>query len=147
MASVQKQREQLQRAKAARVSSAELREYLDTLSGCEAEVKVILVGDSGERSLLLPREALERTIEVLEALGDGQEPSVLPMAKELSTGDVASLLGVSRQYVVRLIDDGRLPCRKVGNRRRVRIEEALRFLREDNRRRTQRLRDDMVAAG
>ena len=69
------------------------------------------------------------------------------MAKELSTGEIASLLGVSRQYVVRLIDDGRLPCRRVGNRRRVRSDEALRYLREDNRRRAQRLRDEMDETG
>ncbi len=147
MASVQEQREQLQRAKAARSAATELQEYLDSLPLSEPEVKVILASGSGERSFVLPRAALDRTIEVLESLGDGQEPSVLPMVKELSTGDVASLLGVSRQYVVRLIDDGRLPCRKVGNRRRVRVDEALRYLREDNRRRAQRLRDEMAEIG
>lgn len=147
MASVQEQRDQLQRAKAARSAAVELQEYLDSLSLSEPEVKVILASGLGERSFVLPRAALDRTIEVLEALGDGQEPSVLPMAKELSTGEVANLLGVSRQYVVRLIDDGRLPCRKVGNRRRVRVDEALRYLREDNRRRARRLREEIAKAG
>jgi excisionase family DNA binding protein len=112
----------------------------------EDDVKVVLVDAVGERSLVVPRVALDRTVEILNSLGDGQEPSVLPMAKELSTGEVASLLGVSRQYVVRLIDDGRLPCRKLGNRRRVRVDEALRYLREDTGRRAQRLRDEMVEA-
>jgi len=147
MASVQEQREQLQRAKGARSAATELQEYLDSLPPSDPEVKVILAGGSRERSFVIPRAALDRTIEVLESLGDGQEPSVLPMVKELSTGDVASLLGVSRQYVVRLIDDGRLPCRKVGNRRRVRVGEALRYLREDNRRRAQRLRNEMAETG
>jgi excisionase family DNA binding protein len=147
VASVQEQREQLQRAKTARSAAIELQDYLDSLPPRESEVKVILAGGSGERSFVLPRAALDRTIEVLKSLGDGQAPSVLPMVKELSTGDVASLLGVSRQYVVRLIDDGRLPSRKVGNRRRVRVDEALRYLREDNRRRAQRLRDEMAETG
>lgn len=146
MASVPEQREQLQRAKVARGAAVELQECLDALSDAEYEVKAVLAWGSGERSLVLPRAALDRMVEVLESLGDGQEPSVLPMAKELSTGEVATLLGVSRQYVVRLIDEGRLPFRRVGNRRRVRIDEALRYLRDDNRRRAERLRAEMARA-
>ena len=146
VASVQEQRKQLQGAKSARSAAAELQQYVDSLPSGEREVKLIVTDGSNEGSLVLPRVALDRLIEILESLGDGQEPSVLPMAKELSTGDVAALLGVSRQYVVRLIDDGRLPCRKVGNRRRVRIDEALRHLREDNQKRALRLRDEMLDA-
>ncbi|MGH9116699.1 MAG: excisionase family DNA-binding protein [Acidimicrobiales bacterium] len=85
-------------------------------------------------------------VEVLEALGDGREPSVVPMAKELSTGEVASLLGVSRQYTVRLLDDGRLPYRRVGNRRRVQLRDALAYMREDNRRRVDGLREAAAAS-
>lgn len=147
MTSVQEQRKQLQRASEARTVAAELETYLEALASSEADVKVSLSGWAGDRVVTVPRVALDRLVEVLESLGDGQEPSVLPMAKELSTGEVANLLGVSRQYVVRLIDDGRLPCRKVGNRRRVRVDEALRYLREDNRRRAQRLRDEIAQAG
>jgi excisionase family DNA binding protein len=61
------------------------------------------------------------------------------MAKELSSGELASLLGVSRQYAVRLLDEGRLPFRRVGNRRRVRLSDAVCYLREDDRRRSDRL--------
>jgi len=107
----------------------------------DEELKAILIGSDGERTVTLPRAALGYLVEVLEALGDGREPSVVPMAKELSTGEVASLLGVSRQYTVRLLDDGRLPYRRVGNRRRVQLRDALAYLREDNRRRVEGLRD------
>jgi excisionase family DNA binding protein len=147
MTGVQEQRRQLQRAREARAAVADLEAYLEGLAASDADVKVSLPGWSGDRVVTVPRVALDRLVEVLGSLGDGQEPSVLPVAKELSTGDVANLLGVSRQYVVRLIDDGRLPCRKVGNRRRVRVDEALRYLREDNRRRAQGLRDVIAKAG
>lgn len=147
MTSVQEQRRQLQRAREAKSAAEELTVVLDALSSSEAEVKVSLPGPAGDRAIAVPRVALERLVEVLESLGDGQEPSVLPMAKELSTGEVASLLGVSRQYVVRLIDEGRLPCRMVGNRRRVRVDEALRYLRDDNRRRSQRLAEEIARTG
>ncbi len=147
MTSVQEQRRQLQRAREAKTAADDLTVVLDALPTSDADVKVSVPSPSGDRVVAVPRVALDRLVEVLESLGDGQEPSVLPMAKELSTGEVANLLGVSRQYVVRLIDDGRVPCRMVGNRRRVRVDEALRYLRDDNRRRAQRLREEIATAG
>lgn len=42
----------------------------------------------------------------------------------LSTGEAARLLGVSRQHVVDLCDDGRLPFSLVGTHRRVRQEDV-----------------------
>lgn len=38
----------------------------------------------------------------------------------LSTGDVAEILGVSRQHVVDLCDRGDLPCTRFGSHRRIR---------------------------
>jgi excisionase family DNA binding protein len=94
---------------------------------------------TGEQ-LLVPRRAAELLIELLEALGDGHDPSVLPVAMELSTGEVAALLGVSRQYVARLLDEGRIPSRRVGAHRRVLASDVLRYRRDDDRRRVRRLR-------
>jgi excisionase family DNA binding protein len=141
MASVAEQRKAVERARVAVVAAADLNSYLLSTEEGEQDMKLVVAGPGGDRVFAVPRAAVQRLVEVLEALGDGQEPSVVPMMKELSTGDVASLLGVSRQYVVRLIDEGRLPCRRVGNRRRVRLDEALRYLREDNQRRAGRLRE------
>jgi excisionase family DNA binding protein len=72
---------------------------------------------------------------------------VVPSDRELTTGDVASLLGVSRQYAVRLVDDGRLPSHRVGNRRRVFLTDALAYLRSDDQRRARRLRQVMAEGG
>ena len=141
MATRSEQRREIDRARVARVAARELEEFLRS-GDPNADVKVML---EGERRVLVPRRALELLAEALDALGDGQDPSVLPMAKELSTADVASLLGVSRQYVARLLDQGKIPFRRVGNRRRILVGDALAYLREDKRRRVERLGD--LAAG
>ncbi|MGH2703764.1 MAG: excisionase family DNA-binding protein [Actinomycetota bacterium] len=137
MTSMQEQRAAIQRPRLTQVAASELESFLK--SDDDEELKVTVAGRGGDRTVVVPRSAVEMLAEILEALGRGREPSVVPMAKELSTGEVASLLGVSRQYAVRLLDEGRLPFRRVGNRRRVRLRDAVRYLREDDRRRADRL--------
>jgi excisionase family DNA binding protein len=133
------QRRDIERARAARGAAGDLDRYLAGFTANDDEVKMVL--PDGGPMMVVPRRALELLVEILEAFGDGQDPSVLPMAKELSSGELAGLLGVSRQYAVRLLDDGRIPYRRVGNRRRVLVGDALRYLRDDNRRRVERFRD------
>jgi excisionase family DNA binding protein len=52
---------------------------------------------------------------------------LLPQKHELSTQDVAAFLNVSRPFVVKQIEAGRLPCRKVGRHRRVLFEDLLAY--------------------
>jgi len=53
------------------------------------------------------------------ALGQGRAVTVLPQNAELTTQEVADYLNASRPYVVKLIEEEKLPARKVGTRRRV----------------------------
>lgn len=85
-----------------------------------------LVGPQGERISLPPSvfHVLERVIEVL-ARGDAI--TVVPVGKQLTTQQAADLLNVSRQYLVRLLDEDRLPYTRTGKHRRLRIEDVLAF--------------------
>ena len=46
---------------------------------------------------------------------------------ELTTQDGAALLKVSRPFVIKEIEAGRLRCRKVGRHRRMEFEELRRY--------------------
>lgn len=52
---------------------------------------------------------------------------LMPQKHELTTQEAAAFLNVSRPYVIKQIEQGRLRCRKVGRHRRVEFQELLRF--------------------
>jgi excisionase family DNA binding protein len=62
---------------------------------------------------------------------------------ELTTQEVADYLNVSRPYVVKLIESGKLPARLVGTRRRVSFTDLINFDEED--RKTRRAALDELA--
>jgi excisionase family DNA binding protein len=85
-----------------------------------------LVGPQGE-SITLPESVLHVLERVVEVMARGDSITVVPVGREMTTQQAADLLNVSRQYLVRLLDEGRIPVRKTGKHRRVRIEDVLAF--------------------
>jgi excisionase family DNA binding protein len=69
-------------------------------------------------------------MDALDHLGRGDAVAVLPIRQELSSQEAADLLNVSRPFLVRLMDEGRLPHRKIGRKRRLRVEHLLAYQRE-----------------
>jgi excisionase family DNA binding protein len=63
----------------------------------------------------------------LEALVAGRPADITTLPEELTTGQAADLLGVSRPTVVALVDRGALPASRVGTHRRIRTTELLAF--------------------
>jgi excisionase family DNA binding protein len=88
--------------------------------------KCQLVGPNGE-SIPLPETVFYVLERVAEVMARGDSITVVPVGREVTTQQAADLLNVSRQYLVRLLDEGRVPFRKTGKHRRLRIEDVLSF--------------------
>jgi excisionase family DNA binding protein len=88
--------------------------------------KCQLVGPKGE-AIALPESVFYMLERVVEVLARGDSITVVPVGRELTTQQAADLLNVSRQYLVRLLDEGGIAFRKTGKHRRLRIEDVLEF--------------------
>jgi excisionase family DNA binding protein len=87
-------------------------------------------------------ESVFRVLErVAEVMARGDSITVVPVGREVTTQQAADLLNVSRQYLVRLLDEGRIPFRKTGQHRRLRIEDVLAFKQTRDKDRRAGLRD------
>ena len=64
---------------------------------------------------------------LLEDLAAGRAVQVITLKDEIGTQQAAELLNVSRPYLVKLVETGALPHRKVGPRRRLHLEDVLSF--------------------
>lgn len=75
----------------------------------------------------LPPKALRLIADVLGMMAQQQPIVLMPQKAELSTQEAAAFLNVSRPFVVKQIEAGRLSCRKVGRHRRILLEDLLAY--------------------
>jgi excisionase family DNA binding protein len=100
-------------------------------------------GQSIALELSLPPFAARLLLDALTAVAEGHAVTVVPVPAELTTQEAADILNVSRPYLIRLLDERKLPHRRVGNRRKVMLEDVLRYKRRDDRVR-QELLDELT---
>jgi excisionase family DNA binding protein len=97
----------------------------------EAVVQIGIRFSGGELSeVSIPSSALSLFTSVLKQMGRGRGVAIVATDTELTSQQAADFMHVSRPYLVKLLDQGRIPCRKVGVRRRVRLEDLLRYMDE-----------------
>jgi excisionase family DNA binding protein len=89
---------------------------------------ITLTTDTGEHPTVdLPPAALRLIGELLGAMSEGRPIVLMPTQQELTTVEAANFLNVSRPFITKEIDAGRLPHRMVGSHRRIALDDLLNY--------------------
>jgi excisionase family DNA binding protein len=117
------------------------RKIADFVNGDES-LQLTLSRDTGEQlKARLPAPALQALAYVLEEMAKGNPITLVPSYAGLSTHQAAAVMRVSRPYLIKLLQLGKIPYRLVGAHRRVRYEDLLACMDEERQARQAALRE------
>ena len=93
-----------------------------------------------EQPIELPAGAVRLLMDVLETMAAGRGVTIIPENAELTTVEAASMLNVSRPYLIKLLDKKVIPHRLVGKHRRILIDDVMAY-----KKRIDAAREDVLA--
>jgi excisionase family DNA binding protein len=85
-----------------------------------------LVGSAGEHATL-PAPLYDLLKDIVQNLEKGRSLVLLPEEQQLTTQRAAELLGMSRPYLIQLLDAGEMPFDLVGKHRRIALRDVLTY--------------------
>jgi excisionase family DNA binding protein len=118
------------------VSLKEQKEIIETYAKLrEAEAKFI--GPDGKAETL-PNNLYSFLLQLLADLRAGNAVTILQSSHELTTIEASKILGMSRQFLVQLLEKGEIPFHKVGTHRRLYVRDVMAYKarRDTSRRKT-----------
>jgi excisionase family DNA binding protein len=103
-------------------------------------------GDATSETVTVPMAAYALFTDMLLSMARGDAVTLIPLHAELTTQQAADLLNVSRPFLVKLLEEGKLAYHKVGTHRRVRFQDLMRFKQRSDEDRKKAL-DELVEDG
>lgn len=97
-----------------------------TLEQLKSENPEIEIEETAER-IKIPVKALKFLATILRALSEGRPVSIVAGATEMTTQSAAEMLGCSRPFLIRILEEGKIPFTKIGRHRRIKVEDVMQY--------------------
>ena len=81
----------------------------------------------GDEEFTLPFSTFRLLADILDQMAQGNAVSLVPIGHTLTTQQAADVLNVSRPYLVKLLESGKITFTKVGRHRRIKYEDLLAY--------------------
>ena len=107
----------------ARASGQALLRYAQS----KAPLKLRVVDGDRAEPIELPAGSVALLASILEAMAVGCGVVIVPQSAELTTVQAAETLNVSRPFLIKLLEEEKIPYRKVGKHRRIRMEDVMAY--------------------
>ena len=96
---------------------------IEQLHSDEAEIEI----EETNNKIVIPIRALKLLGDILKSMSQGKPISIVPFATEVTTQKAAEILGCSRPFLVKLLEEGKIEFTKVGKHRRIMFEDVLKY--------------------
>lgn len=93
----------------------------------EKDFQIMIKEGPREAKITFPFPAIKLLLQILTEMAEGNAITLIPIHAELTTQEAANLLNVSRPFLIKLLDKGKLPFHKVGTHRRILFIDLLHF--------------------
>jgi len=112
------------------------REELDRVFAAFSQPGHVAFVDNDGNRTEIPEPIYHHLVRIARMMQKGQAIVMLPENEKFTTQAAANYLGMSRQFLVNLLEKGDLPFHKVGSHRRIAFKDLLAYEKErDSKRR------------
>ncbi len=87
----------------------------------------IIAEDKSQESIEIPDQVYQMLVEIFSQVSEGRTVSLISKQAELTTQEASEYLNVSRPFLVKILEQGAMPFRKVGKHRRIQISDLIRY--------------------
>lgn len=102
-------------------------EYFEKSGKSEKGKYVELRIEDSSEAVKIPLKAFTLLKSILSNMSEGKSIALILADSEISTQEAADILNVSRPHVVKLLESGKIPFKKVGTHRRIQLDELLQY--------------------